>query len=672
MMHSVRSLAQFWFVEGRITATLLRKSNEGCLTQKRMRRRTLTPPPWLPKKKEEKIVESIDPNTQVMLQKLIKLENEGACQNLIHVPIIRANPHLSPKAPLCELPQAVPSPEWTPESNRIGMIARKIGMFPQWTVDGTRFLCTLLEFPKNVVISAVDPETYYRISIVGKRKAYGRYGPRWRIMIGAEDGDPSKYSAQYRAAFERHGISVKKHIAAFLVTEDAVVRPGTELHICHFKVGQFITATGHTIDWGFQGGMHRWGFKGMPARRTTKSHRRIGAIGSKGDARVRPGKRMPGHMGYEWRSIPGLEVLRINPEKQVMYVNGSVPGETGEILLIKDCYHDKKKVLNPHFPTFYFEKDFEAETKCNENPDSLFVYEDGEFFARRLFRMTMPSIVFTEPEEFKGIKRDKTKAKTAKVLFFESSLLHTGVHQYLCVSSIIFNMNGENLLATDEVSAKKDHSVNKLSHCLRAISAARLPRIVLLSVFEYLSLRDLAQCSRVCKHWWIVLQHPDSFVWERLAHLIIPEEALNDPYLLSETPSLKDKIRAFYYAWNPEDLSANNYLRTNGFTVHRNPVAQSTDGVRGKIGVNGGIHAWEFKWEGPLGTVACIGLATKHAALHCQGYVALLGSDDQSWGWNLVDNNLMHNGLPISHYPYINNPPKYQVSNSRRSCWNFG
>lgn len=52
--------------------------------------------------------------------------------------------------------------------------------------------------------------------------------------------------------------------------------------------------------------------------RTTKSHRRIGAIGSKGDARVRPGKRMPGHMGFEWRSIPGLEVLRINPEKQVL------------------------------------------------------------------------------------------------------------------------------------------------------------------------------------------------------------------------------------------------------------------------------------------------------------------------------------------------------------------
>lgn len=58
-------------------------------------------------------------------------------------------------------------------------------------------------------------------------------------------------------------------------------------------------------------------FSAIAVFRTTKSHRRIGAVGSKGDARIRPGKRMPGHMGYEWRSIPGLEVLRINPEKQV-------------------------------------------------------------------------------------------------------------------------------------------------------------------------------------------------------------------------------------------------------------------------------------------------------------------------------------------------------------------
>ena len=51
----------------------------------------------------------------------------------------------------------------------------------------------------------------------------------------------------------------------------------------------------------------------------------------------------------------------------------------------------------------------------------------------------------------------------------------------------------------------------------------------------------------------------------------------------------------------------------------------------------------------------------RHAALQCAGYIALLGSDDQSWGWNLVDNVLMHNGTQLGVYPKMNNPPKYEV-----------
>ena len=82
---------------------------------------------------------------------------------------------------------------------------------------------------------------------------------------------------------------------------------------------------------------------------------------------------------------------------------------------------------------------------------------------------------------------------------------------------------------------------------------------------------------------------------------------------------------------------------------------------RGKIGFRSGRHAWEVIWEGPLGTVAVIGISTKEAQTQCHGYVALLGSDDQSWGWNLVDNHLLHNGDSQGNYPKLNNAPKYQV-----------
>lgn len=59
--------------------------------------------------------------------------------------------------------------------------------------------------------------------------------------------------------------------------------------------------------------------------------------------------------------------------------------------------------------------------------------------------------------------------------------------------------------------------------------------------------------------------------------------------------------------------------------------------------------------------MAVIGIATKDASLQCNGYVALLGADDQSWGWNLVDNHLLHNGDKQGNYPLLNNAPKYQV-----------
>ncbi|XP_032081689.1 F-box/SPRY domain-containing protein 1 isoform X2 [Thamnophis elegans] len=144
----------------------------------------------------------------------------------------------------------------------------------------------------------------------------------------------------------------------------------------------------------------------------------------------------------------------------------------------------------------------------------------------------------------------------------------------------------------------------------------RLPGRVLEFVFSYLDLRELRSCALV---------------------------------------------RAIQHAFSTNDCSRNVYIKKNGFTLHRNPIAQSTDGARTKIGFSEGRHAWEVWWEGPLGTVAVIGIATKRAPMQCQGYVALLGSDDQSWGWNLVDNNLLHNGEVNGSFPQCNNAPKYQI-----------
>ena len=196
---------------------------------------------------------------------------------------------------------------------------------------------------------------------------------------------------------------------------------------------------------------------------------------------------------------------------------------------------------------------------------------------------------------------------------------------------------------------------------MAAASWAKLPLGVLEVLFSYLKIDDLRTCSLVCKNWYRFLNDENNDVWRLHCIRKLAEEALKSD-VLSSVPSYKAKLRAFYHAWNPSDCSRNIYVKSNGFTIHRNPVAQSTDGGRGKMGFRTGRHCWEVWWEGPLGTVAVIGIATKAAPLQVSGYVALLGSDNQSWGWNLVENHLLHNGDSQGNYPLLNNAPKYQVS----------
>ena len=182
------------------------------------------------------------------------------------------------------------------------------------------------------------------------------------------------------------------------------------------------------------------------------------------------------------------------------------------------------------------------------------------------------------------------------------------------------------------------------------------------TLFSYLDLPDLRACSLVCKRWSAFLNDENNDVWRMHCVRKLAAEALKSE-LLSSLPTHKAKLRALARAWNPEDCSRNIYVKSNGFTLHRNPVAQSTDGARGKGGFGRGRHSWEIVWEGPLGTVAVVGIATKEAPNQCHGYVPLLGSNDQSWGWNLVDNHLLHNGDTQGNYPQLNNAPKYQVGN---------
>ncbi|XP_023819894.1 SPRY domain-containing SOCS box protein 1 [Oryzias latipes] len=86
--------------------------------------------------------------------------------------------------------------------------------------------------------------------------------------------------------------------------------------------------------------------------------------------------------------------------------------------------------------------------------------------------------------------------------------------------------------------------------------------------------------------------------------------------------------------------------------VTRTPTEMSSDGVRAEVGVKSGLHLWELLWSpGHRGSHAVIGVSALDCPLQASGYSVLVGGDSQSWGWELVSNQLWHSGKMLEHYP---------------------
>jgi len=124
------------------------------------------------------------------------------------------------------------------------------------------------------------------------------------------------------------------HIKEFPISGDY---PEEEtLNVSLFEKGDKVTVSGVSKGKGFQGGVKRWGFAGASASHGVKHNKRkIGSIGSAFPQRVIKGRRMPGRMGSERITVKGLEVVEVNPDKNMMAVKGAIPGRRGSLLEIR-------------------------------------------------------------------------------------------------------------------------------------------------------------------------------------------------------------------------------------------------------------------------------------------------------------------------------------------------
>uniref|UniRef100_H3A9L7 SplA/ryanodine receptor domain and SOCS box containing 2 n=1 Tax=Latimeria chalumnae TaxID=7897 RepID=H3A9L7_LATCH len=105
--------------------------------------------------------------------------------------------------------------------------------------------------------------------------------------------------------------------------------------------------------------------------------------------------------------------------------------------------------------------------------------------------------------------------------------------------------------------------------------------------------------------------------------------------------------------WSPDDCSSNISIKEGGHVLRRHPVAQSTDVARGRRGYSWGLHVWEITWLAEeRGTHAVVGVATDQAPLQAEGYTALVGSNSESWGWDIGHCQLHHESKVAPCCPY--------------------
>jgi large subunit ribosomal protein L3 len=124
-------------------------------------------------------------------------------------------------------------------------------------------------------------------------------------------------------------------IREFQVAGDA---PGTgsEIKCDIFAPGEMVKVTGTTKGRGFQGVVHRHGFGGGPATHGNTRHRKPGSISPGTDpSRVIKGKKMPGHQGAVKHTELGLTVVKIDAERNLLFIKGAVPGSRNGIVTVR-------------------------------------------------------------------------------------------------------------------------------------------------------------------------------------------------------------------------------------------------------------------------------------------------------------------------------------------------
>lgn len=217
------------------------------------------------------------------------------------------------------------------------ILATKVGMTQIFNEDGVLTPVTVLQAGPCVVtqVKTVENDGYSAVQVgfmdkkdkiinkdkSGKKEIVHRHG-----VTKAEQGH-----------FAKAGVSGKRFVREFKFENAEEYTLGQEIKADMFEAGDKVDATAISKGKGFQGAIKRHGQHRGPMTHGSKFHRHAGSNGAASDpSKVFKGKKMPGQMGNKKITIQNLEVVRVDADKNLLLVKGSVPGPKKSLVTIKE------------------------------------------------------------------------------------------------------------------------------------------------------------------------------------------------------------------------------------------------------------------------------------------------------------------------------------------------
>ncbi len=208
-----------------------------------------------------------------------------------------------------------------------GIIGKKVGMTQIFDEKGNVIPVTAIETEGNIVaqIKTLETDGYQSIQL-----GYGEI----------KDKHINKPEAGH---FAKAKLPNRKHLREFRLDSVENYKVGDEVKVDIFEVGEKVDIQGTSKGKGFQGVIKRHGQHRGPMGHGSMYHRRPGSMGATSTpGRVFKGKKLPGHMGRVTVTIQNLEIVKVDTDKNVLLVKGSVPGAKGAILKVKSTVKASK------------------------------------------------------------------------------------------------------------------------------------------------------------------------------------------------------------------------------------------------------------------------------------------------------------------------------------------